>query len=285
MAPRATTLANISSNAGSYSISVSGGEDDNYDLIYVDGILTINPASQIINFDKPADLVESVGKFNLTASADSGLTVEFTSVNTDKISISGATATVRLPGSVTIVARQLGSQNFLAAPVVSRTFCINPKKPTISSLGEGTSEVVLVSSGSAGNQWYRNQIPIEEATNFNFKVLSDGIYQTRVTIDGCFSEISDGFNLIITSNPEPEGKNFPSVFPNPSNGEVFIKMTDVSVDDQVVIELTDGLGRILKSISQRGPDTSISIFEYGTGIYFLKIKLNNRTYWKKIMKQ
>ncbi|HCX24829.1 MAG TPA: hypothetical protein DHN29_23135, partial [Cytophagales bacterium] len=48
--PIATSLANVNSDAGTYPINVTGGEDDNYEFVYTDGILTISPATQTITF-------------------------------------------------------------------------------------------------------------------------------------------------------------------------------------------------------------------------------------------
>ncbi|MEM7108524.1 MAG: MBG domain-containing protein, partial [Bacteroidota bacterium] len=50
--PQASTDADVSSPAGVYEISISGGADNNYDFSYTDGILTIQE-SHITSIDKP----------------------------------------------------------------------------------------------------------------------------------------------------------------------------------------------------------------------------------------
>lgn len=283
--PKTTTLATKSSDSGTYTITISGGEDDNYSLILIDGILTIKPAAQIISFEKLGDVVESVGAINLTATSVSGLPVEFMTANPDKILIVGAKATIRQPGSVTIIANQLGNLNYLAAPSVSQTFCINPKKPRINSLGEGTDEVLLISSSSFGNQWYRNEVLIEGAVDFTFKVSSEGIYRIKINIDGCLSEFSDGYNLIVTGGSDLDNEGAVSIFPNPTNGEVFVKIPEASPASRSEIDLLDGLGRVVKSVSIQGQGGSLSVYDQPIGIYFLKIRTENRTFLKKLTRQ
>jgi hypothetical protein len=43
--PTASCSANLQSPAGFYDITISGGEDENYDFIYVNGLLTVTPST------------------------------------------------------------------------------------------------------------------------------------------------------------------------------------------------------------------------------------------------
>lgn len=84
--------------------------------------ITVGKAAQTINFPNPPEQTyEPNGKFNLRASASSGLAVEYTSSNTKVISISGNIATIRGAGSAVITARQSGNTNFNPAPTRLRT--------------------------------------------------------------------------------------------------------------------------------------------------------------------
>lgn len=67
MAPTVSTLADASSNAGSYPITLSGGSDANYDIILTDGSLTINPVDlEITAEDKTKVYGEAVPDLTYT---------------------------------------------------------------------------------------------------------------------------------------------------------------------------------------------------------------------------
>jgi hypothetical protein len=70
--------------------------------------------------------------FDLTASSNSGLPIDFSSSDTDVITITGNTATIVGGGSATITASQVGNDNFKPATPVSQTLTVNKKAQTIS---------------------------------------------------------------------------------------------------------------------------------------------------------
>ncbi|MBX2963586.1 MAG: gliding motility-associated C-terminal domain-containing protein [Cyclobacteriaceae bacterium] len=55
--PVANTTATISSSVGTYPITVSGGDDNNYTFSYVNGSLTITKATPNVSWDTPAPIV------------------------------------------------------------------------------------------------------------------------------------------------------------------------------------------------------------------------------------
>ncbi|MDH0446777.1 putative Ig domain-containing protein [Shewanella sp. GD04112] len=90
---------------------------------------SITPASpQTITFANPG--AQSFGTSPmLTATADSGLTVAFTSSTTSVCKVNSTTLTFVTAGSCTINADQPGNSAYLPAPQVSRTFTVNPALP------------------------------------------------------------------------------------------------------------------------------------------------------------
>jgi hypothetical protein len=82
---------------------------------------TPSPASQKITFRLEKTQKFRKGRqFTLTATASSGLPVEFRSSNERVLSITGRTATIHRRGPVTITASQGGNANYKAAKPVSR---------------------------------------------------------------------------------------------------------------------------------------------------------------------
>jgi len=61
--------------------------------------------------------------------------------------------------------------------------------------------VTLTSSAATGNQWYRDGILVNEATNQDFIANTSGVYTVQVSLSGCKSPVSEGFT--ITVNPIP----------------------------------------------------------------------------------
>ncbi|MDW3192959.1 MAG: MBG domain-containing protein [Cytophagales bacterium] len=73
--PTASTLVKVTSEVGTYAINLSGRADDNYELNYVSGTLTVNPAELVISAD---DQSRAFGEANPT------LTVTYTGFVNDE---------------------------------------------------------------------------------------------------------------------------------------------------------------------------------------------------------
>jgi hypothetical protein len=77
---------------------------------------------QTISFAALPDLALGAGTVSLSASATSGLPVQFTSQTTAICTVSGNTATLLAVGLCSIAANQAGGGNYSAAPTVVRSF-------------------------------------------------------------------------------------------------------------------------------------------------------------------
>jgi hypothetical protein len=91
----------------------------------------VNHAAQTITFPAiptPQVVLTSVG---LTATASSGLTVNFASTTPTICSVSGTTASSLLSGSCTIQATQTGNSAYGPAPAVNRSFTVTGEAQTI----------------------------------------------------------------------------------------------------------------------------------------------------------
>ncbi|MCR9249650.1 MAG: hypothetical protein NXI20_04470 [bacterium] len=121
----ATTQTISVSTEGSYSVTVTNSSGcPATDEINVN----INPIDQTISFNALSDKTYGDSDFSLSATASSGLTVTFTSLDTDVATVSGNTVTIVAPGEVTIRASQSGNDNYNAAPNVERTFNVEHLK-------------------------------------------------------------------------------------------------------------------------------------------------------------
>ena len=130
-------VASVSGNtvtllkAGSTTITASQLGDGNHNAATpVAQTLTVNKAAQTITFGTLADRTYGDAPFDLTATADSGLTVSYASSDPAVASASGNTVTLLKAGSTTITASQLGDGNHNAASPVAQTLTVKPMTMT-----------------------------------------------------------------------------------------------------------------------------------------------------------
>ena len=108
---------------------------------------TVNAEPQTITFSAPG--MQTVGTpLTLSATASSGLAVNFASQTTSVCTISGTRATFVTAGTCTIQASQAGNGAWAAATPISRSFTVNLAKPTITSF-TATPSAVNLGSASA----------------------------------------------------------------------------------------------------------------------------------------
>ena len=108
--------------AGTTTITASQAGDINHSAATsVVQTLTVSRASQAITFDPLPAVTYGDASFNLTASASSGLAVNYISSNPLVATVSGSTVTLVGVGSTTITASQTGDANHNAAAAVPQT--------------------------------------------------------------------------------------------------------------------------------------------------------------------
>ena len=119
--------------AGSTVITATQAGDVNVGAATpVQQTLTINPATQTITFGPLADKTYGDAPFELTATASSGLTVSYTSSDTNVAIVVSNLVTILNAGGTTIIATQAGDANRNAAEPVMQTFTVNKAGQTIS---------------------------------------------------------------------------------------------------------------------------------------------------------
>ncbi len=107
-----------------YGIIPSGLTSSNYDITFVNGKLDIIKSNQAITFAALADKTYGDASFDLTGTASSGLTVSYSSSNTEVATISGSTVTIVGAGTTIITASQGGNGNYNAAVSVSQALTV-----------------------------------------------------------------------------------------------------------------------------------------------------------------
>ena len=143
-------------NVGEYDITQGTlALNDNYALTVVPSTLTINNASQVINF--PSIPGKTFGDADFTVSATGGASsnpVTFSTPSTGICSVTGDTVHIIAGGTCTVVASQAGHDNYDAAPDVSQSFHITAAN-LILTVSSTTATIAqsdhLISEGTYGN--------------------------------------------------------------------------------------------------------------------------------------
>jgi gliding motility-associated-like protein len=121
-------------DVGTYPIVITGGSDSNYDYTYVDGVLTVGKADQVITFAEIPSGLRMTQDYTLDATASSGLPVSFEISNPNIASLDGNTLLINQDGTFTITAIQEGDQNWNPAPDVIQIVSTLPTFDKITSL-------------------------------------------------------------------------------------------------------------------------------------------------------
>ncbi|NOS91003.1 MAG: hypothetical protein HOP30_03715, partial [Cyclobacteriaceae bacterium] len=154
--PSISTTATLSSSAGSYPITLSGGLDNNYAYSLVNSLLTIYKEEQIIIFPPPTSRTFGDAPFVVFAiGGPTGNQVTFTSSNPSVISIFGNVATVVGAGNAIITSSQAGNINYNAATSVMQPITVNMASQTITfssipSKNFGDASFILGGIASSG---------------------------------------------------------------------------------------------------------------------------------------
>jgi hypothetical protein len=246
----------------------------------------VEPHDQTISFTTIPPKTVGDPVFQISATTTSGLPVAF-STSSNKINISGTTATIVNAGSVTIQADQPGNSYFKAAATVPQTFCINPAKPTITLTEANSATPTLSSSATAGNQWFLNGNAITGATNQTLTVSTTGSYTVQVSADVCISKSSDVQAMAITEVSTLTSKETGiSLFPNPANGSISISLENLVSEQLVNIQLYDMLGQSIKEILSEGGNVVIlDLSNYAQGTYIIRALQSGRLYHGKFYKK
>jgi hypothetical protein len=262
-------------------IASQAGNENFFPATPVSQTLTVaSLKAQTITFDQLADKTFGMGSFTLVASTTSGLPMTFTSPS-DNVILHDNEVQMLAPGQVIIVASQPGNEEYAAATIVTRSFCINPVRPTITE-DNTLSEIQLISRNDTGNQWFLANQPLSGATTSVLIPVKQGSYTVQVTIGGCRSEISESHHVLITE--VEEWASSVEVYPNPVAEKL---MVDFGKETSAVrIVLTSSTGVPIKTVNATsGGSVEIDMEYLPAGMYLLQVEHKGRSGRYKLVKQ
>lgn len=232
---------------------------------------------QTITFSPVSDKVFGSEPFMVSATSSSKLPVAFSS-SSDKVIIVGDLVTMVKPGKVSITATQEGD-TYYSAVTEEIEFCINPAKPTITSVPESLD---LQSSSVSGNQWYKDQEIIEGATSQAYSVTEDGTYKVKVEIEGCSSDFSDAREVVTTALDEIQNAKRVIISPNPVSDQLVISFNGLAGKKSVSILCSDS--RKLATSESSAEEVTVSFKDYPPGVYFISVSTDSSIIVKRIVK-
>ena len=262
--PTATTSATRTSDVGVYDIIVSGGSDNNYDISYSSGLLTIKKADQTLSWEQNLSNLKVYDQVELKASATSGLPISYTMDETDVCEIYKAGSKTYIscdkPGSVRIKAIQEGNDNYeTTARIYKEVKVSNPDddKPTLSikqvnsgtiskkvEKGEIYSFVITPETG-----WHIHSVTFNGADYTSQLDVSNTFKTPRINADAtitiAYAEGSSGVSNARANTLKVLGT---------SNG---IKITGANSGDSFSVYGTDGI--LLYSGYSTGEDIYVSL--------------------------
>ena len=281
-----TNVATVSNSvltiagAGTATITASQLGNGNYNpATSVTQILTVSKASQTILFLPIHDKTFGDAAFNVLATSSSGLTINYNTTS-DKIVINGNQITLAKPGRATLTASQPGNSLFNPAPPVDQIFCVKPSKPVVGISGI-PDHPALASDSPSGNQWYLNGVAIDSASDQILSIAEAGIYQVQVSEDGCVSDFSDSFPMVVTGEL-PLPANEIKVYPNPVSEYLEAR----GLKEPGRLQILDIAGTIYPIVLEKKGDLyRVDVQHLSRGLYFLRIAEGNSVHHVKFVKE
>lgn len=157
-----------------------------------------------------------------------------------------------------------------------------PPKPTITREGN-----VLTSSLAFKYQWYRNDTLIFKATHQAYEAKQEGRYTVKVFNENDCRTDSDPIDVILGVNDNPDCEIF-MLRPNPTRGSFNLIINNGNYN-RASIEITNIQGVKLFAIDDIDMSgiyrQTIDLSKYPAGIYFVKLKLGEKLFNKKLIKE
>jgi len=238
-----STTAVLASPPGTYPITVSGATSDNYDISFVNGVLTVQPKqNQIITFN--ALPTKTYGNADFAAGATSTnntIPVTYTSSNTAVATIIGSTIHIVGAGTSTITASQAGNVGYFPAADVARTLTVNKVTLAVRVMdttkvqGEVNPEFRVTYTGFVLGETTANLTTVPVVSTIATTNTSPGYY--TLTVNG---GVSQNYNFTYTNGRL-------TIYPPGGNGQQYINafMSNSSTLTVRVFSVEPALGDII----------------------------------------
>jgi hypothetical protein len=138
----------------------------------------------------------------------------------------------------------------------------------------------LISSSSTGNQWNLNGVPIQNETDMTIVPAVNGFYSVTVTDpQGC---IATSLPVeITTTSVEEKDTDLLSVHFNMIENSVIV---NTNLNEKLFMSVFNSSGKYILNNEEISSGRPFSLTNLPSGIYIVSISVNERPYFKKIVK-
>jgi hypothetical protein len=170
--------------------------------------------------------------------------------------------------------------------IADPTDIVSDPEDVNASQGDAVSFTVDATGNNLNYQWRKNGGTISGATESsysitNVQVSDQGLYDVIVSGE-CGTLTSESATLTVSSGISAQTEFGFDIYPNPTSGLFTINTNNK--DDRFEYELTDINGKTLLKGSTRSGQTTLSLKNSTSGMYFLHIRTDSKLYVYKIMK-
>ncbi|MCS3798547.1 MBG domain-containing protein [Niastella sp. OAS944] len=263
-------------NVGAYVINRNTlYAGNNYTITFTGNSLAITKAPQVITWLQDLT-VGCNGQLTLplTATANSGLSLNYTVANTGIATVSGNVLSLLQSGATVVTAEQPGDANHLpATPVTS-----NLNYQLVSAVRQHFNDLLLFDNRSGEYvqwQWYKNGAPVAGATTAWYSETAplNGLYYVLATA-------KNGAQLQtcpVTCTGSSTVAGGLKIFPNPATRGATTTVTcnysEATLQGARLL-ITDNTGVILQQLTSVHPSTQVSL-PASAGVYIITLILSN----------
>jgi hypothetical protein len=142
-----------------------------------------------------------------------------------------------------------------------------PATPTVTQMGDS-----LLASIASQYQWYYAGSLIPGAVSQIYQPTQNGLYQVIVSNStGCESDTSLSFNFISTGIFSNSSSSQPTIFPNPSNGQLTVDLAAFQNQD-FLVSIYDARGSLVFEASN---EKQLDLSKLDNGLYTVVLRTDN----------
>ena len=209
--PYPYTSATKDTNVGTYTINITGGQDNNYTFSYYSGKLTINKAEQDIIWNQDLTNLAVGEQVKLLAEASSGLSITYSLDSNDfcEVYATGKSSYLdcKAEGEIQIRASQDGNSNYYSTPRVSKKIKITSAGSEKPSLTIKQADLGSISTFVDRGSTYQFTITPEDEWIIHSVSFNGNDYTSKLDQTNTFTtpQITSNSTIVIVYAQNPLG--------------------------------------------------------------------------------
>lgn len=281
--PYAYTSAKKDSNVGTYTVNITGGDDNNYFFNYSSGKLTINRAEQDLIWNQDLTNLAVGEQVKLLAEATSGLEITYSLDQNEICEVYSTGKSVYLDckskGEIQIRASQDGNGNYYATPRTSKKIVVSSSSTEKPLLTIKQANLGSISTKVERGSVYEFTITPEDEWLIHSVSFNGNDYTGKLDNTNTFTtpQITNNSTIVIVYSQEPSGISHNEMLSmkiiGTQNG---IKINDAVLGTEAYIYSIDGSlvkSQEIKSSSEEIKLANNQIYIIKIGTFTSKVRL------------